>query len=414
MKINKKLLSVGIAALAVLGLATGCSSKESKESSSDTLTFWYMGDGDQGIKSIVDDFTKETGIKVKIQSIPWSSSRDKLLTAVASSNGPDVVQMGTTYMSEFVDAGALMDLTDEVNSNDTLKTSNFFDGSVATTEFDGKYYAVPWYTETRALYYRTDLLASVGYTEAPKTWEELSDAANKLAERGKNYYGFNVDLGEPTFGFMFARQNGSTLFDKNETPLFNKTEMVSALEYLDSMVKSGAAPSTDLGLDISQSFGGEGIIPMFISGPWMIDTIKDKAPDIDGKWAVAELPAGSESNVSVTGGANLAVFNSSKNKKNAVKLIEYLSEAKNQTKFFENTNSLPTSKEAWNSDVFTSDKLISVFGQQLNNSEPMPLMKQWDEITQDYLKSWEQIVSNGKDVQTAMDELNKETKDLLK
>lgn len=413
MKSLKKLCLLGTILVTTVGVMAACSSGK-KESASDELTFWYMGDGDQGIKPIVDEFTKESGIKVKIQSIPWSTSRDKLLTAVASKEGPDVVQMGTTYMSEFVDAGALVDITEDIEKSDVLKTDNFFDGSVATTKFDGQYYAVPWYTETRALYYRKDLLESVGYKEAPKTWDELADAAKKLAARGDNKYGFNVELKEPTFGFMFARQNGSELFDKEGEPVFNESEMVDALKYLDKLVQDGSAPKTDLGLEIGQSFGGDGVVPMFISGPWMINSIKESAPDIDGKWGVAELPKGPVSNTSVTGGANLAVFSSSKKKDDAMKLIEYLSKPENQTKFFENTNSLPTSKESWNADVFKSDPLISVFGEQLNESQPMPLLKQWDEISQNFMKQWEQVVVSGKNLQEAMDELNEQTETLIK
>lgn len=289
MKSWKKLCLLGTTLFATVGVMAACSSGN-KESASDELTFWYMGDGDQGIKPIVDEFSKESGIKVKIQSIPWSTSRDKLLTAVASKEGPDVVQMGTTYMSEFVDAGALMDITEDVKKSDVMKSDNFFDGSVKTTTFNDKNYAVPWYTETRGLYYRKDLLESVGYKEAPKTWDELADAAKKLAARGDNKYGFGVELKEPTFGFMFARQNGSELFDKKDQPLFNEPEMIDALKFLDKLVQDGSAPKTDLGLEIGQSFGGEGVVPMFISGPWMINSIKDSAPDIDGKWGVAELP----------------------------------------------------------------------------------------------------------------------------
>lgn len=409
----KKLILVGAALVAALGMVAGCSN-QSKDKASEPLTFWYMGDGDQGVKPIVENFTKETGIKVKIQSIPWSSSRDKLLTAVAAKNGPDVAQMGTSFMSEFVDAGALADISDDVKKTDDLKSTNFFDGSVATTKFDNKYYAVPWYTETRVLYYRKDLLESVGYSQAPKTWEELSDAAKKLAKRGDNMYGLNVDASEPTFGFMFARQNGSKLFDSQDKPLFAQPEMVDALKYLEDIVTSGAAPKTNLGLDISQSFGGKGVVPMFISGPWMINTVKENAPDIKGKWAVAELPKGPVNNVSVTGGANLAVFNSSKKKADALKLINYLAKKDNQIAYFKATNSLPTNKAAWQADTFTSDPIISVFGKQLENSQPMPLMKKWDETTQLYMKQWEQVISSGKDIKKAMTELDKETINLNK
>ncbi|MGX7419936.1 sugar ABC transporter substrate-binding protein [Carnobacterium gallinarum] len=415
MNMKKKIALISSIALVSVGLLAGCSSGKDdskKATDSDKVTFWYMGDGSKEIQPILNDFEKESGVKVDIQSIPWSASHDKLLTAVASGEGPDVVQMGTTWMAEFVDAGALKDISSYIDSEKNLKSENFFDGSVTTTKFDDKYYAVPWYTETRALYYRTDLLKEVGYDKAPATWEELSDAATKLADRGKDMYGFGADLAEPTSAFMFARQNGSELFDKNGTPLFDKKPFVEAVSYLDKFIQNGSAPKADLGLDISQTFGGTGIVPMFISGPWMINAITENAPDIEGKWATAVLPK-KENNMSSTGGANLAVFESSKNEKNAMKLIEFLARPENQLTFFKNSNSLPTSHKSWEDPILADDKMISIFGEQLQNSEPMPMMKEWEEISQNYLKSWEQIYGNGADVQKQMNELNDQTKTLL-
>ncbi|CAD5902872.1 sugar ABC transporter substrate-binding protein [Carnobacterium maltaromaticum] len=414
MKMKNKIILLSSIALVSIGLLAGCSSgkEDSKKDSAEKVTFWYMGDGSKEIQPIIDDFEKESGVKVDLQSIPWSASHDKLLTAVASGDGPDVVQMGTTWMAEFVDAGALKDISSYIDSEDTLKSDNFFDGSVTTTKFDDKYYAVPWYTETRALYYRTDLLKEVGYDKAPATWEELQDAATKLAARGKDMYGFGADLAEPTSAFMFARQNGSELFDKSGKPLFDKKPFVEAVDYLDSFIQNGSAPKADLGLDVSQTFGSTGIVPMFISGPWMITAITKDAPDIEGKWATAVLPK-KENNMSSTGGANLAMFESSKNEKNGMKLIEFLARPENQLTFFKNSNSLPTSHKAWEDPILAEDEKIAVFGEQLKNSEPMPMMKEWEEISQAYLKVWEQIYANGADTKKEMTEFNKQTETIL-
>lgn len=414
MKMKNKIILLSSIALVSIGLLAGCSSgkEDSKKDSAEKVTFWYMGDGSKEIQPIIDDFEKESGVKVDLQSIPWSASHDKLLTAVASGDGPDVVQMGTTWMAEFVDAGALKDISSYIDSEDTLKSDNFFDGSVTTTKFDDKYYAVPWYTETRALYYRTDLLKEVGYDKAPATWEELQDAATKLAARGKDMYGFGADLAEPTSAFMFARQNGSELFNKSGKPLFDKKPFVEAVDYLDSFIQNGSAPKADLGLDVSQTFGSTGIVPMFISGPWMITAITKDAPDIEGKWATAVLPK-KENNMSSTGGANLAMFESSKNEKNGMKLIEFLARPENQLTFFKNSNSLPTSHKAWEDPILAEDEKIAVFGEQLKNSEPMPMMKEWEEISQAYLKVWEQIYANGADTQKEMTEFNKQTETIL-
>lgn len=415
MKKWHKKTALGALTLASASLLMACSggNNETEDSaSSDSVSFWYMGDGNEQIQPILDDFTEETGITVDIQSIPWASAHDKLLTAVASGDGPDVVQMGTTWMSEFVDAGALQDISSYIESEETLNSSNFFEGSVATTKFDDAYYAVPWYTETRALYYRTDLLEEVGYSQAPKDWEELEDAAMKLSERGDDMYGFQVDSNDQSFAFMFARQNGSELFDEDGKPVFNEAPFVETVDYLNTFIQNGSSPKQDLGLDISQTFGGEGIVPMFISGPWMINSINDSTTDIEGKWATAVLPSGSENNLSNTGGANLAVFNGTENEENAVALIEFLSRPENQLAFFESSNSLPSATAAWEDEAL-SDPIIATFGEQLENSESMPLIPEFERIAASYLEDWEEIYLGGADIQEKMDEFNAETESLL-
>lgn len=409
-----KWLGISVAAAAAALLLVGCGNSNSSSGSNTnnrTITFWYGGDADTAVKPMVDAFTKKTGIKVKIQSIPWSQYNDKLLTAAASKSGPDLILMGTTGMANYVSSKSLMDISKEVKSDKNISPNNYFEGSVKTTEFNGKYYAVPWYVETRVLYYRKDLLKQVGYNEAPKTWDQLYDAATKLSKRGKNMYGFNVDFSEPTFGFMFARQNGATLI-KGKTPQFNKKPMVEALDYLAKFYKNGASPKQDLKLAIGQSFGGKAPIPMFISGPWMMNSVKQDAGLKDDQWGVAVLPKGKDNNMSNTGGGNLAVFNYSKNKSAALKLLKYLSTKDSQLQYYKNSDSMPTLKSAW-TDKSLSDSRIQVFRKQLNDSEPMPLIKQWDQIGQNYLKAWEPVAMQGASVQKAMDQLNSQTEQLL-
>lgn len=220
---SRKSMIAAVAASTLL-FAAACSSGGDKDAASGdgaggsggstaALDVWVMGDSSDDIKRIADAYSEETGQAVNLQSIPWGSVYDLLLTAVASGEGPDVLQMGTTLMPEMVDAGALLDLTEQVNSVPEFATDNFFPGIVQTTEYDGAYYGIPWYTETRVLFYRTDLLESVGYPDGPETWDDLYDAATKLADRGPEMYGVDLNPKEPIQGFFYARQNGSPLFD---------------------------------------------------------------------------------------------------------------------------------------------------------------------------------------------------------
>jgi multiple sugar transport system substrate-binding protein len=382
------------------------------EASTDELSVWVMGDGNEQTQEIFDSYTEETGVDINFQSIPWSAAHDRLLTAVASGEGPDVVQMGSTYMAEFVDAGALTDLTEYVESRDTLSPDNYYDGNIQTTEFDGSYYGVPWYTETRALYYRQDLLEEVGYPEGPSNWDELYDASVSLSERGDNMYGFDINFSEPTFGFMFAKQNGSEIITEDGQSVINEPEFVEAIEYLNSFTEVGASPTQDLGLTLSQSFGGDGIVPMFISGPWSITNITQETTDIEGDWAIRTLPEGPVSNVSNTGGANLAVWSSSENVEEAVNLIEHMVSTESLLTYYENTSSLPARIEAWEEEPFQGEHM-TVFREQLENSEHMPVITEWASISESYLSSIEQMLVGGADIQETLDNLDAEVQSLL-
>lgn len=411
-KMRKKFLTTALlSTLLISGTLAGCSSDSSSSTNKTTINVWAMGEEAKSLPKIVTDFEKENpNIDVKVQAIPWDQAHDKLLTAVASKKGPDVIQMGTTWVPEFASANALLDLKPYIKKYPEFDENNFYPGSIETTKYEDKIVGIPWYIDTRVLYYRTDLLKEVGYNEPPKTWDELRDAAKKLAKRGDNKYGISIDTNEQSLAFMFARQNGSKLLDEQNKPLFNQKEFVEAVEYLNSFFKDGSAPK-DLGMDIIQAFRS-GIIPMFISGPWMVKLINDQAPELKGKWATAVLPK-KENNLSALGGSNLSVFQYTKHKDASLKFIAFMSKPKTQLKWMKMTNSLPAAKEAWKDKTLQEDPLYKTFGQQMEASQPMPMIKQWEEIAQTYLKSFEKIYRGGADVQKEMNEFNKKAEEIL-
>lgn len=415
-KMSKMITAVLLSLVLILSFGlSGCSSSATTSGSSaknKAITVWFFGDQPQPFQKLVKKFQKQSGIQVNVQAIPWANAHDKLLTAIASKSGPDVITMGTSWMPEFVKAGALADLTPYLKDNPNLKQSNFFKGSVATAEYNGKYYGAPWYVDTRVLFYRTDLLKKVGYSSAPKTWNELLDAATKLSKRGKGYYGLTIDPKEQSTAFMFARQNGSNLIENGKAQ-FNQPAFVGAINYMNQFIKQGATPKTDLGIDLTQSFGGKGIVPMFISGSWNINTINTTIPDVKGKWATAVLPKGKVNNKSILGGADLTIFQYSKNKANSAKLINYLSGTRAQMDWLKISTDVPAVTAAWENKALKDDPLYKTFGEQAKTAEPLPLVPQFEQIAQNELASWEKIYRSGADVQKTMDAFNSSSQKLL-
>ncbi|WP_106767319.1 sugar ABC transporter substrate-binding protein [Paenibacillus faecalis] len=412
---RKKSLSLILATLLVFSvILAGCGSNESESSGGDSeggtkeLKVWLMGD--ETDKTLINEFEeKNPGIKVSVQSIPWANAHDKLLTAVASKSGPDVVQMGTTWIPEFAEAGALLDLTPYLDKYPSLKPENYFDGAIETMSFNDKVVGIPWYVETRVLFYRTDILADVGYPEGPKTWDEMKDAGKKLAARGEGNYAITIDAKDMNYLSMFAWQNGSEIIDKDRTPRFNEPEFMGAMEYLKSFYDDGLTPLHS-DLELFAAFK-DGQFPMFISGPWMISGVKEKAPEIEGKWATATLPA-KENNASFLGGANMSVFSTSKNPEEAVKFIDFMSQKETQLKNYDVSKNLPAVKSAWD-DARFDDPIIATFGEQLESARPVPFIKEWDAVSQEAIGAFERITVGGADIKTEMDQLNTKATEIL-
>ena len=83
-------------------------------------------------------------------------------------------------MGEFAEAGGIDPIPEGL-----VDEGEFFEGAWGSTEVGGTSYGVPWYVETRVLYYRKDLAEKAGWTEAPQTWDDLTQFTTGPAEQGR-------------------------------------------------------------------------------------------------------------------------------------------------------------------------------------------------------------------------------------
>ena len=144
-----------------------------------TIDVWAMGTEGEVLEDFSAAFEEANpDADVKVTAVPWESAYDKLSGAIASGETPDVSLVGTTWMGEFAQAGGLMPTPENL-----VDESAFFPGAWESTEVGGTSYGVPWYVETRVLYYRTDLAEKAGWDEAPQTWDELKTFAQDLESK---------------------------------------------------------------------------------------------------------------------------------------------------------------------------------------------------------------------------------------
>ena len=126
-----------------------------------TIEVWAMGTEGEVLGDFAEAFTEDNpDAEVEVTAIPWDSAHDKIANAIAAGETPDVTLVGTTWMGEFGESGGLDPLPE-----DLVDSSAFFDGAWGSTEVGGTSYGVPWYVETRVLYYRKDLAEKAGWDE---------------------------------------------------------------------------------------------------------------------------------------------------------------------------------------------------------------------------------------------------------
>ena len=403
----------------LLYLALFLFSCANKMSDQRELTFWTMGAEGEQISNLIPTFeVLNPEIKVKIQSIPWSAAHEKLLTAYAGKSTPDICQLGNTWIPEFQAMDALFTLDSLIARSSGINKKAYFKGIWNTNVIGAKVFGIPWYVDTRLLFYRTDILAQAGYSHPPKTWAEWLDASRKIKQisdnRQKQYaVFFPLIYNAWQIPVILIMENGGRLLRKNCCyGAFDDPATVEALQFYLSFFKEGLAPlnMTEVA-NIYQGFSSA-FLSMMITGPWDVNAIRRRAPELNGRWSTAPMPCKKNGN-SVAGGSSLVIFRNARHPVAAWKLIEFLSQPEIQVEFFRLTGDLPAVKKAWQSPEIQMDNAIKAFYQQLENVVPTPKIAEWEQIAVKIQEHLEEVVFGQASLEDAVWKLNRSVDQIL-
>ena len=396
-------------AMALLALAFGSAACSSSSNTSSTSTdkgpiqVWTMEDG-KSFTALMQDFTQQTGIQVQVDAVPWGNVNDKLTTAVASGNGPDVMQIGLSLLPTFESANALLDLRSYVNDHAGLQSSNYL-SAVAADKINpsGKVLSVPWVSDVRVLFYRTDILSASGITSPPSTWSQLHDDAAILAKRGQGKFGYYIPQWDSALPIEFTWDAGGDVLDSSGKVNFNTPQFKAAADYYISFYKDHLVPTAS---DFDQTQGFiSGSAPMLISGPYLAAGISGAAPQLAGKWGVSTLPR-DVNNTSLFAGSNMGVWKGSKHVQASLRLLDWLAQPSTQLSWYKAANELPTAKSALTNSTLTTDPTVKIYTDQLQNAKLLPLVAKWDKISQALLDALNSIVLKGADENSTLATLN--------
>ena len=341
------------------------------------------------------------GVHVRVDQLPWSAAHEKVLTAFAGDATPDVAQMGNTWLPEMTALGALEPLDPWLARTPSIERGDQFEGIWATNHMGGYTMGLPWYVDTRLLFVRQDLLASVGFREVPQDWDgwvrcmaalKAGPVATPLLLPTNEF--------EPLLA-LALQQDGELLRDGARFGNFSGPGFQQALRFYFSLFERGFAPSLTHNqvANVWQEFG-RGTFAFYISGPWNMGEFKRRLPAaLQSAWTTAPLPGPKGPGASIAGGSSLVMFKRSRRKPEAWRLMEYLNRPQVQQTFYRLTGNLPSRRSAWEQPMpetpngslahgnaaapLIQDPRVRAFSLQLERARATPAVAEWERIAQE-------------------------------
>ncbi|MEU4086159.1 ABC transporter substrate-binding protein [Streptomyces aureus] len=364
--------AAGAVTITLLTAATACgggSSDGGSNASPKTLTYWASNQGasiEIDKKTLAPElakFEKQTGIKVKLEVVPWSDLLNRILTATTSGQGPDVLNIGNTWSASLQATGALLPW-DAKNFDKIGGKDRFVDSALGSTGAEGKDpAAVPLYSMAYALYYNKKMFADAGIQNPPATWDELVADGKKISKGGK--WGLGAEGSNASenihHAFVFAKQHGADFFTADGKADFTNDGVVAAVkQYVDLMAKDKiiAPGNAEYAQNQSVSDFAKGKNAMLL---WQSAAANLKSQGMaDDAYGIAPVPVqsgtpGTGTNVnSMVAGINLAVFKNTKNLDGATKFVKFMTSDAEQKILNGAYTSIPPVKTAQTDTAFNS------------------------------------------------------------
>jgi len=382
----------------------GCAAKE--EGKQQELVMWLVGSESQAqvIDALGKEFFKDEVCDFRCEAVSWGDAHSKYLTSIAGDVTPDIGTMGLTWGTEFGTLGAMVDLAAEYPDDLEDIKGSVFPGLWSACKYKEHVYGIPLDLTEHIMYYRKDMIESV-----PQNWQELLDLLTALKAQGK---GMIFDWGSLEWiGFApFLWQAGGDFYNLEGTSSILDSEAAEvALKFFAEFYTKYGVPKTRIPVEQGMRTGD---YPLAISGNWKVDGLRLGAPEIDGKWSIALLPAGAQGRrTAFVGGRIMGIFSLSQKKKEAWEFIKFLFSPKIQLKLYEEAIAaqdtyLPPNIEAWERLPMDS-KFKRILKSQALDAKGPPSVLGWNQSTRFIDQAIQRVVLQGADPKEELSKLKK-------
>jgi multiple sugar transport system substrate-binding protein len=262
--------------------------------------------------------------------------------------------------------------------------ADYFESAWSPNVIDGLLLGIPWYVDTRLLFYRVDLLQAAGFDAPPRDWAEWQVEMDAiLKQSGDTRWGALLPTNEYDQLLALALQQDVPLLrDGGRYGNFQSVGFKRALAFYVGLFKRGDVPPyTNVQVSNPWQAFARGDFVFYLSGPWNIGEFRQRIPAArQAEWSTAQLPGPAGPGASVSYGSSLVILRNSRHKDAAWKLIEYLSRPDVQVRFYQLLGDLPARRSAWANPALANDPKLRAFRTQLEHMRPAPKVPEWEQI----------------------------------
>ena len=360
----KKTLSFWVFLLFFLITLTSCGLRDAQEHITVTLSGWQSNPNEkQLLENVLNQFeTQHPNIKVKHETIN-DQYMDVIKTRLIGDAAPDVFYLDAFEAPLLMKYGVLEPLNSYINPEFNL--NDFEPSLLKAFQLEDRIYGLPKDFSTLALFYNKKAFQTAGINQAPQTWSELRDDAQKLTvdqnqDGRKEQYGFGI-APELSRQYFMMTAFGGQLIDRQENAAFFTSENLKGLQLIIEQYRkeqSSAQPS-DVGASTGSEMFGQGKAAMVIEGTWAIPYLQETFSQLE--FATAEVPTVNGQKGTMAYTVAYVMNKKAKHKEAAWKLIAYLTNQEGMKAWAKEGLALPARKSVLEELGYLNNPLYAPF-----------------------------------------------------
>ncbi|GLW56856.1 extracellular solute-binding protein [Kitasatospora phosalacinea] len=377
-------LLLGAATLTACSSGSGSGSQESAGPAE--LTVWIMKDSvtDGFLKDFEADFEAgHPGLTLNVQIQEWDGIGQKVTSALASKDAPDVIEVGNTQVAQYAASGGVHDLSDKTAE---LNGKDWIPGLAEPGNIGGQQFGIPWYAANRVVIYRKDLFQQAGITTPPKTREEWITDTQKLNTGGNDGIYLTGQTWYVLAGFLW--DEGGDLAVKGSdgkwTGTLDTPQAKAAIGFYQQLQALGKGPKeSDEAKPPQAEVFAQGHTAQVISTPGGAAAILKANPDLKDKLGFFPIPGktADKPGAVFTGGSDLIVPESSRHQQAAYEVVKALAGDKWQTAIAKQMSYVPNRTTL--ASVLSDDEGAAAMAAGAVNGRATPNSPDWAAVEAD-------------------------------